>query len=43
MSRERDSYNQRVIETFRANGGGGEPGPTYCCCITSARDQPANA
>jgi len=26
MSRERDSYNQRVIETFRANDGVVEPG-----------------
>ena len=26
MSRERDSYNQRVIEMFRANGGVVEPG-----------------
>lgn len=27
MSRELDSYNQRVIEAFRANGGVVEPGP----------------
>ena len=29
MSSELDSYNQRVIETFRANGGVVEPGSTY--------------
>ena len=43
MSRELDSYNQRVIEAFRANGGVVEPASTSSCCITSARDQAANA
>jgi hypothetical protein len=43
MSRELDSYNQRVIEAFRANDGGLNPGSTSCYCITSARDRAANA
>jgi hypothetical protein len=42
MSCELDSYNQRLIEAFRANGGVVEPGSTYSCCIISARDQAEN-